>query len=144
LSYDYLIFALGRRLATEQVAGFFEHAHHLLSLDAALKFGGAVKNFREGRAVIGYCPGARLSVPVFETAFALARRLSERHEQHHARITFVTPESSLAAVAGGEDFAAALRHAMDENSIELYPAFPINRVTERQVWTDSLKYHTTC
>ena len=42
LSYDYLIFALGRRLATERITGFYEHAHHLLNVDKALKFGKAI------------------------------------------------------------------------------------------------------
>src|ERR1051326_4362250 len=36
IHYDYLIFALGRRLATEKVSGFFEHAHHLLDVEGAL------------------------------------------------------------------------------------------------------------
>src|SRR5688500_2856644 len=39
IPYDYLIYALGRRLATERVPGFFEHAHHLLTVDAAMRFG---------------------------------------------------------------------------------------------------------
>src|SRR5947209_11469650 len=85
LKYDYLIYALGRRLATEQVPGFFEHAHHLLSVESALRFCDAVMNFREGHAVIGSCPGARLEVPVYETAFALARLLKEC--KRNARIT---------------------------------------------------------
>jgi sulfide:quinone oxidoreductase len=138
LTYDYLIFALGRRLATERVTGFFEHAHHLLSVEAALRFGEAVRNFREGRAVIGYCAGARLSVPVFETAFALARRFSERSERYRVRITVVTPEPSLDAIAGvgGEEFASRLRRAMDKNYIELFPGFSINCITERQVLMD--------
>src|SRR6185503_1013979 len=72
LPYDYLIFALGRRLATERISGFYEHAHHLLSVDKAITFGKAIAEFREGRAVIGQCAGARLPIPVFETAFALA------------------------------------------------------------------------
>jgi len=71
LAYDFLVFALGRRLATEKITGFFEHAHHLLNVDKALKFGKAVSNFHEGHAVIGQCEGARLPVPVYETAFAL-------------------------------------------------------------------------
>ena len=33
LPYDYLFFALGRRLATEKITGFYEHAHHLLNVD---------------------------------------------------------------------------------------------------------------
>ena len=58
IPYDYLIFALGRRLATEQIGGFFEHANHLLTVEGALEFGEIVKGFHEGRAVIGQCPGA--------------------------------------------------------------------------------------
>src|SRR4029078_3754956 len=42
LSYDYLIVALGRRLATERIAGFYEHAHHLLTVEQALRFGAAI------------------------------------------------------------------------------------------------------
>src|SRR4051794_18065243 len=53
LNYDYLIYALGRRLATERVQGFFEHAHHLLNVEAALKFGEAVRSFHEGHVIIG-------------------------------------------------------------------------------------------
>src|SRR4029453_12439608 len=63
ITYDYLIFALGRRLATEQIIGFFEHANHLLTVEGALKFGETLKVFHEGRAVIGQCPGARLRLP---------------------------------------------------------------------------------
>src|SRR5215470_4575188 len=47
LGYDYLIFALGRRLATEQIPGFYEHVHHLLSVDKAIKFGKPSTNFRQ-------------------------------------------------------------------------------------------------
>src|SRR4026207_716914 len=55
LSYDYLVFALGRRLATERITGFYEHAHHLLNVDKAMKFGKAIQNFHEGRALLGQC-----------------------------------------------------------------------------------------
>src|ERR1043165_3377740 len=100
IHYDYLIYALGRRLATERVDGFFEHAHHLLNVEAALKFGEAARNFREGHAVIGSCPGARLSVPVYETAFTLSRLLEERGERERARITIVMPERAGVSFGG--------------------------------------------
>jgi NADH dehydrogenase FAD-containing subunit len=83
LPYDYVVFALGRRLATERITGFYEHAHHLLNVDKAIEFGKALANFHEGRAVIGQCAGARLPTPVYETAFALARRLEENNEREH-------------------------------------------------------------
>ncbi|HEU4434077.1 MAG TPA: FAD-dependent oxidoreductase, partial [Pyrinomonadaceae bacterium] len=81
LPYDYLIFALGRRLATERITGFYEHAHHLLNVDKAMTFGKAVAAFEEGRAVFGDCPGARLPLPVYESAFAFATLLDAKGER---------------------------------------------------------------
>src|SRR5690349_17714451 len=134
LPYDYLIFALGRRLATENIIGFFEHAHHLLNVDKAIKFGQAVSNFHEGHAVIGLCEGARLPVPVYETAFALARRLEERGERARVKITVVTPDGLDAALGGGEA-GAALNKALAAHQIELRHNFPITTVTENSVFT---------
>jgi len=128
LSYDYLIFALGRRLATEQITGFYEHAHHLLSVEKALRFGKAVAEFHEGSAVIGQCPGARLPVPVYETAFALARLLDERGERDRARITIVSPDPPGLHLEDS-DVSIALRNALAAHDIEFRPDFPIDRVT---------------
>src|SRR5262245_61165108 len=86
IAHDYLVFALGRRLAAERVPGFFEYAHHLLTVDAALRFGEAIKVFHGGHAVIGYCQDARLAVPVYEQAFALDRLLGARGARDRAVI----------------------------------------------------------
>jgi sulfide:quinone oxidoreductase len=134
LHYDYLIYALGRRLATERVPGFFEHAHHLLNVDAALKLSEAVRGFHEGQAVIGSCPGARLAVPVYETAFALSRLLEERGERERTKITIVSPEPASDGL-GGREIAKALREALDSHYITSMSKFPISRVTADQVWT---------
>jgi NADH dehydrogenase FAD-containing subunit len=136
LSYDYLIFALGRRLATEQVTGFFEHSHHLLTVEGALEFGEALRDFHEGRAIVGQCSGARLPVPVYETAFALARMLEQRGERDRARITIVAPDPPGLQFGDG-DVARALRTALDEHYIEYLPDFPINRVTPGAVSTSN-------
>jgi len=128
LAYDYLIYALGRRLATEQVTGFYEHANHLLSVEGALRFGEAAGQFHEGAAVIGQCPGARLPVPVYETAFALARLLEERSERNRARITIVSPDPP-GLQFGDNDFALAIRSALDAHGIEFLPDFPIDSLT---------------
>lgn len=128
LPYDYLIFALGRRLATERITGFYEHAHHLLSVEKALRFGKAVAEFHEGRAVIGQCPGARLPVPVYETAFALSRLLEERGERDRARITIVSPDPTGLQL-GDSEATIALRKAISTHDIEFRPDFPIDRVT---------------
>lgn len=128
LSFDYLIFALGRRLATEQIPGFFEHADHLLNVEGALKFGQSVRSFEEGRAIIGQCPGARLPGPVYETAFALARALQSRGIRDRAVITIVSPEPPGYQL-GDSEIARALRNALDEHSIEFLPDFPVSKVT---------------
>lgn len=127
LPYDYLIFGLGRRLATEHITGFYENAHHLLNVDKALKFGQAIRQFHEGRAVIGQCPGARLPVPVYETAFALSRLLEERGDRDRTRITVVSAES-LDSEFGDSNVSIALRKALDAHRIEYLPDFPIDRV----------------
>lgn len=143
VSYDYLIFALGRRLATERVTGFFEHAHHLLTPDAALKFREAVKGFHKGRAIIGSCPGARLPVPVYETAFALSRHMKERGEHEQVQITIVDPEVGSNQRLGGRELADKLYTALTESRIELVPDFPVAHITASEVSTengDSLPY----
>jgi sulfide:quinone oxidoreductase len=126
LPYDYLIFALGRRLATERITGFHENAHHLLNVDKARQFGKAITAFHEGRAVIGQCPGARLPVPVYETAFALSRLLEERGERDRAKITIVSPNPP--DLLGDADVTIALRNALDAHGIEFLSGFPIDRV----------------
>ena len=133
LKYDFLVYALGRRLATERVRGFYEHAHHLLSVESALRFGDAMRNFKEGHAVFGSCPGARLEVPVYETAFALARRLET--EGARARITIIGPDYPAEHVGGG-DIARAVSPAVEHLRIETLHGFPIKEVNAEAVIAD--------
>jgi len=128
IPYDYLVFSLGRRLATERINGFYEHAHHLLNVDKAIKFGKAVKKFEEGRAVFGQCPGARLPVPIYESAFALARLLEEKGKRERVRITVVNP-ATLEAEFGDSIAAAALKRSLESRDIEFLPNISINSLT---------------
>ncbi|HKS27521.1 MAG TPA: FAD-dependent oxidoreductase [Pyrinomonadaceae bacterium] len=139
MSYDYLVIALGRRLATERVRGFYEYAHHMLTLEAAQRFGHAVKDLHRGHAVIGYCSGARLAVPAYETAFAVARELDERGEREHARITLVSPEPPGDAL-GGPEMASALKDALAEHRIEFLPDFAITQISPGAVATEAGRY----
>jgi sulfide:quinone oxidoreductase len=135
LPYDYLIFALGRRLATERVKGFYEHAHHLMDVEKALKFRKALDHFHEGRAVIGQAPGARLPVPVYETAFALSRLLQDRNERKAAKITVVSP-TAPGTEFGDNEVAGAIRSALDNHDIELLPDFAVSRLTFGAAYND--------
>lgn len=129
LPYDYLVFALGRRLATERITGFYEHAHHLLNVDKAISFGKAVKQLHTGRAVFAQCFGARLPVPVYESAFALARRLEEKGERERVRITVVSP-TTLDLELGDINAAAAIKKAFDAHQIEFLPNLHIESLTQ--------------
>ena len=136
LPYDYLVFALGRRLATERITGFFEHAHHLLNVDKAIQFRKALSGFHEGHAVIGQCEGARCPVPIYETAFALVHWLEERGERERVRITVVSPD-------GADSDLGGLNKTFADRRIELLQKFPIQSVTRDSVSSnlgDTLKF----
>jgi len=128
IPYDYLVFALGRRLATERTPGFFEHSHHLLDPEGALKFGEAVRNFSSGDVVLGQCSGARLPVPVYETAFALAKRRKE----NATRITVVSP-TSLESEFGDANVAQQLETALRRNRVEYLPHFPVDCIERDRI-----------
>ena len=132
MPYDFLVLALGRRLKTDQVPGFFEHAHHLLSVRDAKKFGDAACRFNQGRAIIGYCPGARLPVPVFETAFALSRLLEERGKRSDCTIKIVSTESPD-EMFGGIPMSEALNGALQSHRIEVVSDFAVTQVTPNSV-----------
>ncbi|HET9525205.1 MAG TPA: FAD-dependent oxidoreductase [Pyrinomonadaceae bacterium] len=136
LPYDYLVFALGRRLATEKISGFFEHAHHLLNVDKAIKFGKAIAEFQGGRVILGQCPGARLPVPVYESAFALAGMLENKDSRDNTRITVVSP-NSLETELGDDGAAAALKKSFHDRRIELLTSFKIASLTQNSVKTNS-------
>lgn len=135
LPYDYLVYALGRRLATERVTGFFEHANHLLDVDGALKFGQAIRDLPEGRVVIGQCPDARLPVPIYETAFALSSWLKENSDPKSVRITVVSP-TTITEEFGDDKMANAIHQALIKKGIEFLPDFPISKVGSSFVSTD--------
>ena len=136
LPYDYVIFALGRRLATERITGFYEHAHHLLNVDKAIQFGKAAAPFEEGRAVLGDCPGARLPIPVYESAFALAALLDAKDKRERTKITVVTSQS-IESQLGDASAAAALKKSLDDRRIELITNFPIASLTRNTATTNN-------
>ena len=139
LSYDYLICALGRRLATDEIPGFFEYSQHLLSVEAALKFGEAIRDFQSGNAVVGCCPGSRLPIPALETVFALARLLDERGNRDSAKITLVSHEP-LSDLLGDAELAKVMRNELAAHQIEFLSDFPISRVAARTVQTKNNHY----
>ena len=132
IAYDYLVIALGRRLATEKVTGFFEHAHHLLGVKAALKFGEAINAFREGDVVVGMCPDAQLPIPVCETAFAFARKFENAIRDGDIRLKVVFP-GPLESVFGGATLHKELESSFRHHRINVLYDIPVSKVTETEV-----------
>jgi sulfide:quinone oxidoreductase len=134
--YDYLIFALGGRLATERIPGFFEHAHHPLTVEAALKFGEAIQRFDGGRVVIGYAQGARLIAPVYKAVFAFSRLFADRARAGRTQITVVRPKREDDELTGPE-MGKVFQDTIGEQKIEVVADFSINRVTEKSLLTSA-------
>jgi len=132
MPFDYLIIALGRRLRTELITGFYEHAHHLLGVRDAEKFGEAVRAFHKGRALIGHCAGAKLPVPIFETAFALAKHLTELGERGNCSITVVSHET-LDQMFEVISISDALRPLLASANIELISDFAIDSINSNSL-----------
>lgn len=132
ISYDFLVIALGRRLATEKVAGFFEYAHHLLGVKSALKFGAAVNAFRQGDIIVGMCPDAQLPIPVCETAFALARKFEDAIRDGDVRVKVLFP-GPLKSVFGGATLHKELESSFRHHHINVLYDIPVSKITETEV-----------
>jgi len=131
LHYDFVLLATGRRLATERITGFFEYADHLLTVDAALRFGERVKTFDRGRTVIGHCPDARLPIPLFETAIAVSR-LHEKGECNRRAITIVSNET-IDQMFAGALLSGRVHDMLRLRGIEFISDFEITEVTPESV-----------
>lgn len=132
ITYDYLVIAPGRRLATEKVTGFFEHAHHLLGIKPALKFGEAVSDFHNGTIVVGLCPDARLPVPVCETAFVLAKKFETEMREGQVRVKVIFPDS-LEAAFGGAALHKELEAAFKRHHINVLYDIPISDINGDEI-----------
>lgn len=142
IHYDYLVVAVGRRLATEKVPGFFEHAQHLLGVKAALKFGESVRAFRHGKIIVGMCPDARLPVPVCETAFALARKFENEIRSGKIRVSVIFPESPETAF-GGASLHEELEAAFKRHNIQVLYDVPIREISFNEVFS-AKKHQIKC
>jgi sulfide:quinone oxidoreductase len=132
IAYDYVVFAMGRRLATEKVPGFFEYASHLLGIGAATKFGEKIRDFHEGVILVGGCPGSRLPVPVCEAAFALAKKFEAEMRDGRVRVKVVFPDS-LQAAFGGASLHKELEAAFERRGINVLYDVPIKEIRANQV-----------
>jgi sulfide:quinone oxidoreductase len=132
IGFDYLVLAMGPRVATDQIPGLFENAHHLLTVDAAIKFKHAIAAFQAGAIVVGLCPEASLPVPVCETALGLAKRFEHKMERGEVSVSVVFPDTLEKAFAGSALFRD-IETQFDRLGIRLIQEFAVTRVEDGEI-----------
>lgn len=132
LQFDYLLIAIGRRLETERIPGFFEHSHHLLGIKAAARFKRAISEFKSGSIVVGLCPDAFLPIPVCESALALADRFAVQIKENAVTVSAVFPSTLDDAFAGATLFRD-VKGAFEKKGIRLVEDFPVDRLEDARI-----------
>lgn len=132
IEFDYLIIAMGRRLAIEKIRGL-EHTHHLLGIKKAIEFGEAVRNFERGEIVVGLAPDAFLPIPVCETAFALARRFKDQIDRKEISVTVFFPEHIRQAF-GGARLHIELTSAFAKHGVRLLTKFAVREIKANELF----------
>ena len=88
-----------------------------------------------GRVIIGQGPGARLPVPVYESAFALARWLDENSDREKTTITIINP-GPPGSEFDDRKLTELLAASLQKRRIEYLPNLQVTRVTSSTVITD--------
>ena len=104
IDYDYLLFAVGRRLEPHSIPGLSAFSHQLFTIGAAQRFKQAITEFSAGSIVVGLCSGAPLPVPICESALGLAERFASQIKTGEVRVKAVFPSTLEEAFAGANLF----------------------------------------
>lgn len=142
IGFDFLLVAVGRRLAPTNVPGLHEYSYGLLTVEGAIKFKQAIADFESGSIVVGLCPEASLPVPVCETALALAERFEKRIRHGDVSVKVVVP-TTLEKAFAGTDLFRDLEAEFDQKGIRLVSDFPVTEVERSRVLSShgaSLEY----
>ncbi len=101
--YDYLILALGADYAPDSIPGFRQNAHHIYSLESAVRFRDAIKDFEGGTIAMGVsrtpfkCPAAP-----YEAALLVESYFREKGSGDKIKLRFFSPEGLPLPSAGPE------------------------------------------
>lgn len=142
VGFDYLLVAVGRRLALDAVPGLKQNAYHLLDVENALRFKDAISAFGTGSIVVGLCPDAALPVPVCETALGLAERFAADVRRGRVSITVAVPTTLEKAFVGSALFRD-IEGEFDRKGIRLVSDFAVSGVDAGRIYSalgDSIKH----
>ena len=127
IDYDYLLFAVGRRLEAHSIPGLSEYSHGLFTIDTAERFKKAISEFKAGSIVVGLCGGAFLPVPVCESALALADTFAPQIKAGEVQVAAVFPATVEQAFAGANLFRD-IEEEFRKKGIELITDFEVDVV----------------
>jgi len=136
LDYDYLVIATGSRLNKNELAGF-EDAYHFYDLESAIKLRDALKNFKQGKIVIGI-GGLPFKCPVAPTEAAcqldyLFRRKGARDK---VEIRYLSP---LPRVFPIESVSPLIQKTMESKDIVITEMFNIDSIDPKTKTVSSLE-----
>ena len=127
IDYDYLIFAVGRRLETTSIPGLSEFSQQIFTIAGAERFKKAILEFKSGSIVVGLCPGASLPVPICESALALADKFASQIKSGEVRVKAIFPETVAKAFAGANLFRD-IEDEFRKKGVELITDFEVDVV----------------
>ena len=137
IEYDYLLFAVGRRLEMNSIQGLAEYSHQVFTIEGAERFKKAISEFKTGSIVVGLCSGASLPVPVCESALALADAFAPQIKTGEVRVKVVFPGTVAQAFAGANLFRD-IEDEFRKKGVELVTDFEVDVVeSDRIVSRDS-------
>ena len=132
MAYDYLVLALGARLAPEAMPGFDEAARTPYDLNGATRLWSALQRFEGGRVAVlvssmpYMCPAAP-----YETALLLDDHLRSRGIRDRCEIAVFTPETLPMAVAG-PGMGQAVVGMLEAKGIGFNPSLNVTRIDPEQ------------
>ncbi len=132
LTYDYLIVALGSELAPEAIPGFTEGAHHVYTMEAAMRLREELKRFSGGNVAMGVsslpfkCPAAP-----YEAALLLDYYFRENGIRQKVNLQFFTPESRPMAVTPPE-IGDMLKRMLEGRGISYHPDITLASVNPKK------------
>ncbi len=131
-SFDYLIIALGADYALDSIPGYREHAHHIYSLEAAIRFRDAVENFDGGTIAMGVsrtpfkCPAAP-----YEAALLVEHHFRTEGAGDKVKVKFFTPEG-LPLPSAGPEIGNGVAEMMKSRGIEARFKVKLTEVRPRE------------
>jgi len=132
IDYDYLLFAVGRRLERNSIPGLSEYSHRMLTTEGAEQFKKATADFKTGSIVVGLCPGAYLPVPVCESALALADAFAIQIKTGDVQVKAIFPATVEAAFAGSNLFRN-IEEEFRKKGVELITNFEVEVVEKDRI-----------